>query len=346
MDVRLSAEQRALRDSAAQLVADLAPRSVMDLGNAERATKLDAAIDAVGWRELRTDGGDGRALASGVEAALVAEELARGLADASFLGPTLAAELRRLAGAPAAAAAETVVLTGGLSRLATAAGDGTVPDAVAIDARGCGSALLLISGAAGAGLGWIETPQARAHADLTRLVADVGGTAAARIQDQRRPLTSEQLARWSAFAIAMTCADLVGTMTGAVQLACEYAKVRCQYGVPIGAFQAIQHKLADAFVATEGSRSVALHAAWAADALPARDARLAAAVAKAYCSRAARSVCEAAIQVHGGIGNTWESTAHLYLRRALFTSEMLGGAGPSLAYVLSQRIEGAADGLR
>ncbi len=72
MDVRLSPEQQALRESAARLVEDLGPRSVLQLDDAERAAKLDAAIDAVGWRELRTDDGEGRALASGVETALIA----------------------------------------------------------------------------------------------------------------------------------------------------------------------------------------------------------------------------------------------------------------------------------
>jgi alkylation response protein AidB-like acyl-CoA dehydrogenase len=104
--------------------------------------------------------------------------------------------------------------------------------------------------------------------------------------------------------------------------------------------------LADAFVAMEGSRSVTLHAAWAADALSADDALTAAAVAKAYCARAARQVCETAIQVHGGVGNTWECLAHVYLRRALVSSDILGGATASLARVLKHRGIGGRDGLR
>jgi alkylation response protein AidB-like acyl-CoA dehydrogenase len=177
---------------------------------------------------------------------------------------------------------------------------------------------------------------------------------AAAVGGQQWPLTAEHLTRWSAFAVAMTCADLVGTMYGALNVACEYARIRRQYDRPIGAFQAVQHLLADAFVAAEGSRSVALHAAWAADALPAEEARTAAAVAKAYCSRAARSVCETAIQVHGGIGHTWECVAHVYLRRALLSSQVLGGESESLAYVLARYgivpdetgETGGSDGLR
>src|SRR5690606_614955 len=102
MDVRLSPEQQALRDSAAQVVDRLGPHAVGELDDAERAAKLDAAVDASGWRELRTASDDGTPWASAVEAALVAEELSRGLADVPYLGPTLAAELRRLAGAPTA----------------------------------------------------------------------------------------------------------------------------------------------------------------------------------------------------------------------------------------------------
>ena len=92
--------------------------------------------------------------------------------------------------------------------------------------------------------------------------------------------------------------------------------------------------LADAHVAVEGARSAALHAAWAVDARPAGDALAAAAVAKAYSARAARTVCETAIQVHGGIGNTWRCLGHVFLRRALLASDVLGGAGANLARVL------------
>jgi alkylation response protein AidB-like acyl-CoA dehydrogenase len=80
-----------------------------------------------------------------------------------------------------------------------------------------------------------------------------------------------------------------------------------------------------------------LHAAWAIDALPADDALAAAALAKAYCSRAARDVCETAIQVHGGIGNTWECLAHVYLRRALDSIAMFGGVGINLDRVLAHK---------
>ena len=90
--------------------------------------------------------------------------------------------------------------------------------------------------------------------------------------------------------------------------------------------------------------SATIHAAWAVDALAPVDARAAAAVAKAYAARAARIVCETTIQVHGGIGNTWECMAHVYLRRALLSSELFGSDGAQLALLARQRW-GAAHGL-
>ena len=143
----------------------------------------------------------------------------------------------------------------------------------------------------------------------------------------------------------MTSADLVGAMRGAIDLAVGYVSVRRQYDAAVGSFQAVQHLLADAHTAMEGSRSAALHGAWAVDALDPADALAAAASAKAYCARAARLVCETAIQVHGGIGNTWECKAHLYLRRALVSSDLLGGVDINLRRVLDHEI-GVGSGLR
>ena len=332
MDVRLSPEQQALRDSVAQVVDRLGPHAVGALDDADRAAKLDAAVAASGWRELRAAEDGDAPLASGVEAAIVAEVLGRGSADTPFLGPTLAAELRRLAGAPSAIAPETVVLTADLS---------APGGAVAIDAQGAGAGLVVDEAGV---LATVALEPAVVGVDLTRPEArPVGSTSPV---PGARPLGDADLARWTALGLALTCADLVGTMDGAVQLSCAYAASRRQDGAPIGSFQAVQHLLADAFVAAEGSRSVARHAAWAVDALAADDALAAAAVAKAYCARAARNVCETAIQVHGGIGNTWECLAHVHLRRALLSTDVLGGAGASLARVLAHHGIGGGDGLR
>jgi acyl-CoA dehydrogenase-like protein len=345
MDVRLSPEQRALRDAAAQVVDKLGPQAVGQLADAERTAKLDAAVAASGWRELRTAAdADGAPLASGVEVGVVAEELGRGLADAAFTGPTLAAELRRRAGAPPAPGVETVVVTADLADLAIATDvDGALPPgAMAIDAQGAVTALVLLAGPAdgladtGATLGQVDVPPAEARVDLTRPVATLRPSWKVHpLPDQGRALTGDDRTHVAALGLATACADLVGTMRGAVRLATGYAGQRRQYDRPVGSFQAVQHLLADAHVAAEGSSSVALHAAWAADALPPDDALAAASLAKAYCARAARSVCETAIQVHGGIGNTWECLAHVHLRRALLSSDLFGGVGTSLTRILA-----------
>jgi alkylation response protein AidB-like acyl-CoA dehydrogenase len=323
MDVRLSTEQRVLRDTAVALVESLRPKSVIDLSDGERTTKLEAAVASTGWRSLRDPGEQGAPYASAVEAAIVAEELARGLADVAFVGRTLAADLRRLAGAGPAGSGETIAVKTDLSDLALAG-----QPATAIDAAGASGALLLAAGELVA----VELGAAAEPLDLTRPHVAVPRDAAA--TPVGHSIGTEALTRWTALGLALGCADLVGVMRGTIVLATDYAKVRKQYGAPIGSYQAVQHLLADAFVAMEGSRSTALHAAWAVDALPADEALSATAAAKAYCARAARAVCESSIQVHGGIGNTWECLAHVYLRRALVSIDLLGGIGPSLDRVL------------
>jgi alkylation response protein AidB-like acyl-CoA dehydrogenase len=344
VDVRLSPEQVALRDSAAQVVDRLGPSTVAQLDDAERAGKLDAAVAAAGWRELRTATDDGNPWASAVEVAVIAEELGRGLADAAFLGPTLAADIRRRAGAPPATAHETVALARNLAQLAETDEE---MEATAIDAHGASSALLFLTGDGGRRLGAITLGSETTGADLTRPVARrQSGDQATALDGQTRLLKAEDITRWQSLGLAAASADLVGTMRGALILTTEYAKERKQYGAAIGSFQAVQHMLADAHVATEGSRSIALHAAWAVDALPADDALATCSAAKAYCARAARSVCETSIQVHGGIGNTWECLAHVFLRRALFSTELFGGIGSNLERVLAARGIGGENGLR
>ena len=133
-------------------------------------------------------------------------------------------------------------------------------------------------------------------------------------------------------------------MRGVLDVTVAYAADRNQYGVPVGTFQAVQHLLAEAHCLMEGSLSVALHASWAVDHLPPDDARAAGRVAKAYCARAARTVCETAIQVHGGIGNTWDCIAHVYLRRALLSSQWFGDDGFHLSALGRERL-GVGDGL-
>jgi hypothetical protein len=335
MDVRLSTEQEALQESAARLVKDLGPGTVGGLDNQERSSNLEAAVADAGWRELRSADESGLPWASGVEVGVVAEQLGRGLADTAFLGPTLAAELRRLAGAPPAEVAETVLFTADLSAVATTSGR---VDAVAVDAAGAAQALDLTPTGGGWSLASVRLTEPEMRVDLTRSMAGTDHGTATPVPAQTTVLDNDALTRVAALGLALTCADLVGTMHGALDLAAGYAAERQQYGQPVGAFQAVQHLLADALVSTEGSRSLALHAAWSVDAVSAQDALSAASVAKAYCARAARQVCETAIQVHGGIGNTWECMAHVHLRRAFLSSDVFGGVDASLDRVLADRL--------
>jgi hypothetical protein len=287
MDVRLTVEQRQLRDAAAKLADDLGPGSVADLTDDARISRLDKQIETTGWRSLRSDG------ASGVEVAIVAEEFGRGLVDAPFLGPVLADDLARHTGVDGRA---TVAV-----------------DDRAIDARGYRSALLL----SGTTVLAADLDTTRSGADLTRAEAGIRGAPVAVGE-----VPADVAGRWQALALVTTTADLVGTARGAHALACEYAKVREQYGKPIGSYQAVAHLLAESLALIEGSVSVLRHAAWAVDELDGAQAVRAARVAKMYCARAARTVCETTVQVHGGIGNTWDCLAHVFLRRALTSAEL------------------------
>ena len=285
MDARLSAEQTGLRDAAARLADDLGPHSVLDLSDDDRVARLEKAVAGTGWRSLRSDG------ASGVEIALVAEELSRGLVDVPVFGPLLADALRPTPGATLAVGP------------------------VAVDARGMTLGLALD----GTTLLTAPLGEAAAGVDLTRRRAPLAGTPA-----PAGHISAAHAARWQALAIVVSAAEQLGAARGAHALACDYARVRAQYGNTIGSYQAVSHPLAEGLALIEGSVSILRYAAWAVDeARPAEALRLAR-IAKAYCSVAARTVCETAIQVHGGIGNTWECLAHVYLRRVLVATELFG----------------------
>lgn len=288
MDVRLTTEQQQLRDAAAKLADDLGPATVQDLDDQNRITRLDKQIESTGWRSLRSDG------ASGVEVAIVAEELGRRLVDTPFLGPVLADDLARHIGEEASGTTVAV-------------------DDRVIDARGARRALALSGGAVSA----VDVQALTDGVDLTRAEAKIVGSPVA--LGEVSPEVAEQ---WRALALVTTTADLVGVARGAHAVACDYAKIREQYGKQIGSYQAIAHLLAESLALIEGSVSVLRHAAWAVDELAPAEAIRAAQIAKVYCARATRTVCETAIQVHGGIGNTWECVAHVYLRRALTSTEL------------------------
>jgi alkylation response protein AidB-like acyl-CoA dehydrogenase len=125
--------------------------------------------------------------------------------------------------------------------------------------------------------------------------------------------------------LAALASEAVGIGKKALELAVEYAKEREQFGRKIGVYQAVSHKLADAFVETELARSLAYWAAWCV-AEGDDQAPIAAAAAKSYAADAAVAACERSIQAHGGIGFTWEHVLHEYYKRALWIQAYGGHA--------------------
>lgn len=340
MDIRDTPEQAELRRTARRLARELGPRNVADLDDHERRQRLAAAVRGAGWLQLRHDGGDGGPLASGVEAAIIADALGEAVADVSFAGPILAADLARRAGAPPADGA-VVAFAPDLIDAAVVSGSSTNMPIFAIDdaAQGPVTAYVLIPHGDGYRLALVEVEGTSDSADLTRAVRPIeAGVPLRPVPEQSRRLTREDLDAWATLGLALTSADLVGVMRGVLDITVVYAQERRQYGVAIGTFQAVQHLLAEARCLMEGAFSAALYPAWAVDQVGSAQARDAGRVAKAYCARAARTVCETAVQVHGGIGNTWDCMVHVYLRRALLSSQWLGDDGQQLRQLEETRL--------
>jgi alkylation response protein AidB-like acyl-CoA dehydrogenase len=340
VDTRDTPEQAELRRAAHQLAREIGPATVADLDDVARSKRLAGAVRDAGWLELRHDGGDGSPLASGVELAIVADALGGAVADVAFAGPALAADLARRTGADAADSA-TVAFSAALTEPAVVPEAATVAPTYAVDAAAeqVDAAYVLVPAGADFRLAQVRLEGVADGTDLTRAVRPVpAGTRLLGVSGQRRLLSGADLARWTALGLALTSADLVGLMRGVLDVTVGYASERRQFGVPVGSFQAVQHLLAEARCLMEASLSVALHASWAVDELGPDDACAAGRVAKAYCARAARTVCETAVQVHGGIGNTWDCIAHVYLRRALLSSQWFGDDGEQLLQLQRTRL--------
>ncbi|TWS21293.1 acyl-CoA dehydrogenase [Tsukamurella asaccharolytica] len=263
---------------------------------------------------------------------VVAEELGRHLIPSPFLGSavlttTLLAETGEaelLAGLASGERIGAVAFAGEdfADRPITAAGgaltgtarfvlDGDLADDLIVVA---GEELYLVdSGAAGRR----PTPSM----DPTRRFAEVvvDGAPARRIGDGAGAALQRALDR----ACAVLAAEQAGAAAQALAITVDYAGSRVQFGRPIGSFQALKHRMADLFVLVESARSAALAAGEALDRGDA-GAPLAVATAKTYCSEAFSAVAAEMIQLHGGIGITWEHDAHLYFKRAHSSSQLFG----------------------
>jgi alkylation response protein AidB-like acyl-CoA dehydrogenase len=144
----------------------------------------------------------------------------------------------------------------------------------------------------------------------------------------------------------VVAAELVGVSQRAMEMAVDYARERKQFGRPIGSYQAVSHACARMLLQTEGARSTAYWAAWCADAEP-ETLGLASSMAKAYASDAGWNVTASALQVHGGIGFTWEHDLHFFLKRARADGRLYGSAREHRERVaeLSGLSRGAAAGV-
>ena len=145
-------------------------------------------------------------------------------------------------------------------------------------------------------------------------------------------------------ALVAVAAELVGLCDRALAMTVDYVKERKQFGVPVGGYQAVSHRCAQMLLDTESARTATQFAAWTADAAVERLPE-AAAMAKSAASSAGREVTAAAIQLHGGIGFTWEADVHWLFKRAQIDAALLGGAASHrarLAALVAERTAGAA----
>ncbi|MGW1780510.1 acyl-CoA dehydrogenase family protein [Streptomyces sp. NPDC002143] len=378
MDFAFSDEQEELRRTVRAFLADTSPETEV-----RRLMETPEGFDRALWRRLGSELGVlglavpeeyGGAGCGPVEVGVVLEETGRALLCAPFLSSAVLATTallgsddeeareRLLPGLVAGESVATLALTedsarwdaAGIGLTARAAGgswlltghktfvlDGACADVVLTVARAeDGIGVFLVDGDA-AGLHRAPLPTLDPTRRQARL--DYDGVRATRLRTHGDgwDLVSQVLDR-AAVALA---AEQVGVASRALDMAVEYAKVRHQFGRPIGSFQAVKHLLADVLLEVESARAAAHYALLAAEGespeLPA-----VASLAKAFCSDACLTATRENIQVHGGIGFTWEHPAQLYLKRAK-TSQLLFGDPAYHRELLARRIgmeagEGAA----
>jgi alkylation response protein AidB-like acyl-CoA dehydrogenase len=360
MNFSFSDDQVLLRNSARALLDEhCKPEHVRAMMEADAGygEALWGEMAKLGWLGLpfpEQYGGAGLGL---VELALIHEEMGRTAYPGPFLATVVLGGLPILLGGSAAQkekwlpaiASGRAKLTGALQEdgldcdpdavatIAARAGDGWtltgvkrfvpwahVADAVLVPARSPeGVSLFLVDPrTAGAALKattgmdpttrWSELRLDGARVGADALVGPAGGAIALLESTLRR-------------AAVCASAEMLGAARRSLDMAVGYAKVREQFGQLIGTFQAIRHKCAEMLMEVENSHSAVYYAAWSLEA-GAEDAAVAASICKSYVSDSARKVCGEAIQVHGGIGFTWEYDLHLYFKRAKSLEVQFGDA--------------------
>jgi len=312
MDFSFTDEQQELRNQARSFLAERFP--------AERVIELadsDEGWDSASWNELaelgwlgvsipEEQGGAGLGF---VEEAVLFEELGRAL----YPGPYFATIGLAL---PALGPEELAEVATGEARWSASLDGSLVPDLGLVER-----------------VAVVENGEARAVPARGEVLNTLDATRRlGRLEaDDGTPLTGDtSLLRPR--ALAALAAESVGIGDRVLELAIEHAQTREQFGRPIGVYQAVSHKLADTYVELQLSRSLAYWAAWCvAEDDP--QASVAAAAAKAYAADAAVAACERSIQVHGGIGFTWEHVLHRYYKRAQWIQTFGGFAAAHRAEV-------------
>jgi len=321
MSLGLSDDHLALHDTARRWIANhcppSVPRALLD-GAPETMPPFWSQLIELGWLGLHLPenvGGSGYGLA---ELAVVLEELGRACAPGPFLPTVLAS-----AAIDALADVETrrALLPSLANGSATAAVQFAGADTPLLDAALAG--LVVLAGDGGWNVLRAEhcTITPRTSVDETRRVADVDASSATPIAF----LPDPDGATVTDLALTLMAAECAGGAAWCVETAAEYARVREQFGRPIGQFQGVKHRCADMLLALEQARAVAWDAARPAATTEERS--LAASVAGALAPAAYFQCAKDCVQVLGGIGFTWEHDAHLYLKRATALRSLTGG-GP------------------
>ena len=287
-----------------------------DLDPSARAA-AQKALGELGLAELRASSPPA---ATVQECALLAEEHGSRPLTTSLLGTVLLApELLRLLGreaSPDVGTSPTIALARDL-RFPGQSGDGRL---VAWDCEGADRALCV---APDGTVTSTELGPSVPAADLLRAIRSIPPDSPAATAVALGRLGPEQLTHWQTYALVLVSSELVGAARSFVLQSVEYARERRQYGRAIGSFQAVQHLLADATVLVEASTSATRYAAWCLDNEPPRRALTAARVAKAEVNASALDAVSIGMQVFGGIAQTWEHVAHLFLRKVLLGTTTL-----------------------
>jgi alkylation response protein AidB-like acyl-CoA dehydrogenase len=327
----------------------------------ERIREIAASedgFDEAGWKEMAELGWAGLALPEEwggqglgiVDLAVLFEEMGYALAPSPLLSNTVVGLALTFAGSDEQRERWLRPLAAGELRGAPAlldAGTSAVPMRFELEAEESGDGLVLngektlVMDAASADFFLVSTADGRRHIvergaesvtvkpeesiDLTRRLSSVKLDGVEVAPENTLPGAPEDYLPVFLRACVALAAESTGLAQRALEMSVEYAKDRQQFGRPIGAYQAVSHRCAQMLLETENSRSAVYGAAWAADAEP-ESLPLAASMAKAYASDAGWRVPDMAIQVHGGIGFTWEHDLHFFLKRGRANAASFGDA--------------------